>query len=260
MQSDCIMDRTDVNLAARPSHCANQMRARVRRGQDASVEPLDLATAIGALTTAYQSLTAVAGGLTANDLMRPTRCAGWAVGDVLYHQLQDARRALRVFATPAGGPPDVDDITYWTAWTPGLPGYAENARYVRVSAAAYGDGELVWDWTETAAAACLAAAACPYERVATQGHVLRTADFAATLAVEAAVHYLDLTVDLPAAPPPDPAPLSLVRRVLDGLAGQPGPAGWDDAEYALKGTGRAALTAGDRTRLGAAADRYPLFG
>jgi hypothetical protein len=236
------------------------MRAGVRRGQDASVQPLDPATAIGALTTAYESLTAVAAALTADDLMRPTRCAGWAITDVLCHQLQDARRALRVFASPAGGPPDVDDVTYWTAWSPGMPGYAGQARHVRIAAAAYGDGELVWDWTETAGAAGRAARACPHERVATQGHVLRTADFAATLAVEAAVHYLDLTVDLPSAPPPAPGPLALVRRVLDGLGGQPGPEHWDDTEYTLKGTGRVALTAGDRAELGAAADRYPLFG
>jgi hypothetical protein len=43
------------------------MRAGVRRGQDASVQPLDQATAIGALITAYGSLTAVAAGLTAAD-------------------------------------------------------------------------------------------------------------------------------------------------------------------------------------------------
>jgi hypothetical protein len=49
----------------------------VRRGQDASVQPLDQPTAIGALTTSYESLTAVAAGLTADDLLRPTRCAGW---------------------------------------------------------------------------------------------------------------------------------------------------------------------------------------
>jgi hypothetical protein len=236
------------------------VRTGVRRGQDANVQPLDPATAIGALTTAYQSLTTVAAALTADDLMRPTRCAGWAVADVLCHQLQDARRALRVFASPAGAEPDVDDVSYWAAWSPGLPGYAGHARHVRIAAAAYGDGELVWDWTETAGAAGRAARACPHERVATQGHVLRTADFAATLAVEAAVHYLDLTMDLPSAPPPAPEPLALVRRVLDGLSGQPGPGGWDDAEYALKGTGRVALTAADRTGLGPAAARYPLFG
>jgi hypothetical protein len=83
---------------------------------------------------------------------------------------------------------------------------------------------------------------------------------AATLAVEAAVHFLDLTVGLPSAPPPDPASAGLVRRVLDGLLGQPLPTGWDDVEYALKGTGRVPLTAGDRSLLGPLAARFPLFG
>lgn len=45
------------------------------------------------------------------DLARPSRCAGWTVGDVLYHQLLDARRALVTFASPANGEPDVDDVT-----------------------------------------------------------------------------------------------------------------------------------------------------
>jgi len=95
--------------------------------------------------------------------------------------------------------------------------------------------------------------------VATQGHVLRPADFTATLAVEAAVHFLDLTVALPAAPRPDPAPLALVRRVLDGLLGHPLPAGWDGVSGALKGTGRVPLTRADRARLGADAERFPLL-
>ena len=90
--------------------------------------------------------------------------------------------------------------------------------------------------------------------------MLATADFIATLAVEAAVHYLDLTAGLPAAPPPDAASLALVRRVLDGLLGTPLPGDWDDRTCALKGTGREALTAAERSALGARADRLPLFG
>jgi hypothetical protein len=95
--------------------------------------------------------------------------------------------------------------------------------------------------------------------VATQGHVLRPADFTATLAVETAVHYLDLTVNLPSAPPADPASLALVRRVLDGLLGSPLPASWDDASAAVKGTGRVPLTDEDRAVLGPLAERLPLF-
>jgi hypothetical protein len=95
--------------------------------------------------------------------------------------------------------------------------------------------------------------------VTTQGHVLTVTDFAATLAVEAAVHYLDLTVALPGAPAPEPASLALVRRVLAGLLGAPLPASWDDVTAALKGTGRDPLTEVDRQALGPSASRFPLF-
>jgi hypothetical protein len=84
--------------------------------------------------------------------------------------------------------------------------------------------------------------------------------FAATLAVEAAVHYLDLAAGLPTAPAPAPGPLALVRRVLAGLAGVPLPAGWDDVTAALTGTGRVPLSDADRAALGPAAGRFPLFG
>lgn len=227
---------------------------------------LDRGAVEDALQGVYQNITTVADGLGDADLMRPSRCAGWAVADVLYHQLLDARRALRTFASPSAGPPDVDDVEYWRAYAPDgeyAPGgteAAEHARHVRIVASAYPPGTLAWEWRETAAAACRAARACPHEAVTTQGHVLATADFIATLAVEAAVHYLDLTAGRPAAPPPDAASLALVRRVLDGLLGTPVPGGWDDRTYALKGTGRKEITADDRSALGALADRLPLFG
>ena len=85
-------------------------------------------------------------------------------------------------------------------------------------------------------------------------------DFLTTLVVEAAVHHLDLTVDLPAtAPPPAPA-LALVRATLDGLLGRPVPVGWDDETYALKGCGRLPLDDSDRALLGDLAGRFPLLG
>ncbi len=161
----------------------------------------------------------------------------------------------------------MDDITYWRAYSrsgeqdvTGSAEAAAHARHVRIVAAAYPPGALAWEWGETSGAACRAARSCPHELVTTQGHVLRTADFIATLAVEAAVHYLDLTVNLPSAPAPDPAALLLVRRVLDGLLGAPAPAGWDDGGYALKGTGRVPISGDDRAELGTLADRFPLFG
>lgn len=221
-----------------------------------------------ALDAVYRDVTTVADGLGEADLMLPSRCAGWALGDVLYHQLLDARRALRTFASPAARPPDVDEVSYWRPFGPdsgehealGGAQAAAHARHVRIVAAAYPPGALAWEWRETAAAACRAARSCPHAAVTTQGHVLSTADFIATLAVEAAIHYLDLTAGLPAAPAPDPAALSLVRRVLDGLLGAPMPGDWDDATYALKGTGRVPVAPAERLAVGELADRLPLFG
>src|SRR5215469_4039425 len=77
------------------------------------------ATAFGAFDAGYQKVTAVTAGLSEADLMRPTRCAGWAVADVLYHQLLDARRALRTFASPSDAPVDCDDVSYWRDYAPG---------------------------------------------------------------------------------------------------------------------------------------------
>ena len=225
-------------------------------------------TPADALTAAYDGVTAVAGQLSDEVAMLPSRCAGWAVSDVLYHQLLDARRALRTFASPAAGPPDTDQVSYWrhygagsgSAAGPGSAEAARHARHVRIAASAYDPDQLAWDWRETSAAACRAALACPHPAVTTQGLVLTTADFMSTLAVEAAVHYLDLTVALPAAPSPPQTPLMLVRWVLAGLAGAPLPGGWDDVTCALKLTGRVPLDAADRSALGDLADRLPLFG
>jgi uncharacterized protein (TIGR03083 family) len=231
------------------------------------VSDLDRPAVLDALEAVYQKVTTAVSGLSEVDLMRPSRCAGWAVADVLYHELLDARRALRTFATPAAGPVDRDHVSYWCDYSPGgdgdsAPGgddAAAHARYVRIAASAYRPDWLVWEWSETAAAACRAARACGHEAVATQGHVLSLADFTATLAVEAAVHHLDLTVELRSAPGPDPASLALVRRVLAGLLGVPLPAFWDDVSAALKGTGREPLTEQDRQVLGPLAARFPLF-
>jgi hypothetical protein len=120
---------------------------------------------------------------------------------------------------------------------------------------------IVAQWTETATAAAYAAKALPADaKVATQGHVLAAGDFLATLAVEATIHHLDLVAGDRALAGPSGPGLAVTRETLDGVLGQPVPADWDDVGYALKATGRAPLTADDRTRLGALADRFPLLG
>ena len=96
----------------------------------------------------------------------------------------------------------------------------------------------------------------PHQVLTTRGRALATADFTATLAVEAAIHYLDMTVALAAAPEPDPASLALVRHVLDQLAGFPLPASWDDVTCALKGTGRLTISQADQLALGPAVGKH----
>jgi hypothetical protein len=78
----------------------------------------DRTTVENALEASYRNITTVTDGLGEAELMLPSRCAGWALGDVLYHQLLDARRALRTFASPSADIPDVDDIGYWRSYSP----------------------------------------------------------------------------------------------------------------------------------------------
>ena len=84
--------------------------------------------------------------------------------------------------------------------------------------------------------------------------MLTVADLLSTLAVEAAVHHLDLVVRLDR-PGPAAGPLAEVRRVLEGLLGGPLPDRWDDATAARRGTGREPLTDDDRAELGRRARR-----
>ena len=223
---------------------------------------------VDALTAIYGNITSAVEGLKEAQLIRPSRCAGWTVGDVLYHVLLDARRALRTFVTPTPREPDVDDISYWQGFSPrsgkpfalGGAAAAAHARHVRIAASAYPPGALFWEWRETSAAACRAAQSCPHQRVYAQGHSLATSDFVATLVVEATVHLLDIAISLPQANPPDATAYAAVRRVLDGLLGASPSMDWDDLTYVLKGTGRLPLTAEEQRVLGPLGERFPVFG
>jgi hypothetical protein len=220
------------------------------------------------LAAIYGQITEIADGLTPASAMLPSRCAAWTVQDLLYHQMLDARRALIAFATPSAAEPDVDAVMYWQPFgasaggpaAPGGDGAARHARHVRIAAAAYDAPMLAAEWRETSAAALRAALGCSHEAVATKGHTLATGDFIDTLVVEGAVHYLDLTLSLPAAPPADPPSLALVREVLSGLAGAPLPAAWDDEKSALKATGRLPVTEEEIAALGPTAGMLPLLG
>jgi Mycothiol maleylpyruvate isomerase N-terminal domain len=213
------------------------------------------------LRVAYQDLTRLVTGLTDDDGWRPTGCAGWCVRDLVQHHLLDGQRALVALATPAGRAADTDAVTYWADWRPGTDAAGLHRRQVRIMSGVWSRLEgLGRMYAETLAAVLVAAGrADPAEVVATQGHAVRVDDLLTTLAVEAAVHHLDLVAGLDA-PGPGAGPLRAVRATLDGLLGVPGPAAWSDERWALLGTGRASPTAAEREELGPAAERLPLFG
>ncbi|GGW14149.1 maleylpyruvate isomerase [Streptomyces capoamus] len=222
-------------------------------------KPVDPARTLG---TVYRASSAAVAGLGDEESWLPTGCTGWAVRDLVFHCLQDAQRGLVALHTPSDQPVDRDAVTYWQDWRPDSAGAANGRRWARVNGSMFlVFAQLQELYRETlAAAAHAAAAADPARHVATQGHVLTAGDLITTLAVEATVHHLDLTVRLPLAPAPAPEGLTAVRATLDGLLGRPAPADWTDERYARVGTGRAAPTDAERAALGAAADRLPLFG
>jgi hypothetical protein len=221
--------------------------------------PWPVSPELAALRIAYSDLATIASSIDEEDSWRPTRCAGWVVRDLLLHLLDDAQRALVALGSPAAGPADRDAVSYWTDGNlVDEPQFGE-IRSVRTMASAWSLSNLVHTFVETSrAVVTLAGRAMSDALVATQGHVLRTDDLLATLTVEAAVHHLDLVVDLNR-PGPRPEPLTLVRRTLDGLLGHQVPEDWPDERWALLGTGRVPPGGGERRALGPDAARIPLL-
>jgi len=216
-----------------------------------------------ALAGALRATSAFVGGLDDAGWARATRCSEWTVRDLLYHQLLDAQRALRAFASPSDLSSDVDYITYWRTYGPDQS--AEDARshalFVRESAAAFRNPEsLRWLWNETAESALRAASMVSLDsRVTTQELVLTNRDFISTLAVEAAIHHLDFLNGAYAAPSELAGALELTALTLDGILGARRPMPWSDEEYLLRGTGREPLSRRERTQLGQLAARFPLI-
>jgi hypothetical protein len=210
---------------------------------------------------AYAALLAVLHEVDDDASWLPTGCRGWAVRDLTYHLLGDAQRALVALHTPADGAADRDAVTYWSDWAPDPDGAARGRRHTRVVASLF----LVWDqlrsqYVETVAAVRHAAAAAdPTVRVRTQGHALTVADLLSTLCVEATLHHLDLLVALPGLPGPTAAGLAEVRRVVDGLLGEPAGESLSDERYARLATGRAMADVAERALLRDVLGQLPVF-
>jgi hypothetical protein len=215
---------------------------------------------IDVLTAAYRPLLAFADTVDDATGWQATALPGWCVRDLIFHLAADCQRALVALATPTDAAPDTDEVSYWSGRQPNSDGALAGLRGTRVMASAWtsvrGPAAL---YVETAHAVLVAASRLAGDHVlVTQGHRLTVDSLVRTLAVEAAVHHLDLGDVV--RQPPHASALREVRHVLDGLLGRPLPASWSDERCTLIGTGRAAPTDEERTELGPLADRMPLFG
>lgn len=211
---------------------------------------------------AWQLLLDVVNAMDETALLSPTRCAGWNATDLVFHLLVDAQMVLATLASSTDGPADTDFVSYWARSAPGQPSF-EHAQFVRRGALAYAHPSgLVHHWRDICLGATRAMARVDSaDLVQTPaGHVMTAHDLAVTSAVELTVHYLDLTPAVGLAPQPSDDALRLVRATLDGLLGAPIAAGWNDLDYALKGSGRLPLSDDERTLLGSQAEAFPLLG
>lgn len=222
----------------------------------------DLLVATARLSAIYGTTSAFVDGLSPVAFNESTRCEGWTVKDVLFHVLLDAQRALVALATPAYQPADTTCEAFWARQTAMATSEraAGHRDFVRRAAAAYeSPSGLVGQYKDTAAAVVRALRHTePGMVVHAQADRMLVTDFVNTLIIEAAVHYLDMTLRLPLSPSPGEE-METVRRTLDGLVGEPAYPDWDDITYLLKATGREPLTAEERIALGPVSERFPVI-
>lgn len=213
---------------------------------------------------AYDEITRFLSTLDEADLARPSRCAGWLVGDVVFHLMLDAQELLVSMGTPADHEGRLDHVAYWRNYAT-IRSDADDlmtARHVRLGAAAYpGPQALVDHWTQTARAAIqLAGYATDSRVVRSYGFAMTITDMLAVSAVEATIHHLDMLGDLAGKPVPRPGPTELTVRTLDALLGNVDRPDWDDHLFILKTTGRLPLDVPEKRFLDSLGVRIPLIG
>lgn len=225
------------------------------------MKALNWTETIHAFGDQYDALDKLLTSLNDDDLLQPSACRGWSNSDLVFHLVLDAQRALVTFISPSPGPADTDYVGYWQGFSAADEDSSDHARFVRICAAAHSEPSvIVHRLCSTAAAAVRCGRkSSDIEFVTTQGHILRTSDFIATLVVEAVVHHLDLVANLGDRRAPVASALSLTERTVEGLLGRPRPHSWDPTTFILKTTGRDPLTEDDQRLLGMGQHQLPVF-
>ncbi|MEU8184975.1 maleylpyruvate isomerase N-terminal domain-containing protein [Micromonospora sp. NPDC049044] len=207
-------------------------------------------------------LTEILADLVDADLDRPTGCPPWTVEELIAHVRTGVGRLADMLAAPAPPRAEVDAAGYFgrAKFTPPvdadrIAGGRRDASQVDRAALAT---ELDRAWRATDAAVD----AAPPDRVVRTRHgdAMTVTEFLRTRVVEVGVHGLDLAAALGRPPWLTPPAAEVIADLLSG--GRPTPVGlrWDRLTVIRKTTGRAALTAAERSAIDAAGFRWLAFG
>ncbi|RJL33638.1 maleylpyruvate isomerase N-terminal domain-containing protein [Bailinhaonella thermotolerans] len=196
-----------------------------------------------------------------DDFERPSGCAGWLVRDLVFHLVIDAQDVLITLATPAGGPPTIDSVTYWRLADAPPTGEDPLDALIPRIAAAYGEPRLLKFHLDDlgAAAGRAAALADPAALVGTRDEVITVADYLSVYVLEWTLHHLDLIAHRPSAADPPAETLAASRAALERIAGTAFPSSLSDKDALLIATGRRRPAAGEKTALGPLSARLPLI-
>ena len=226
---------------------------------------------VDALTAQLAELVSLVGDLSADDWRRPTRCPGWTVAELVAHCEGMLIRLVGVNATEVGGEPEIDRVGYYR-YDPEGPREGEDPaktfseiirdRVIDEVGGRSGN-ELCASLAGAVAGAVEGLRQLPDDRVIKRsGHPRMTfGEFVASRNLEFGVHTMDIADAVRREERVDPDSARVITGILDGLLGDPLPAGlgWDSTAYILTGTGRRSLTADERSLLGALAERFPLL-
>ena len=198
---------------------------------------IDIDTGRTALVDSIDSLMEVIDGLSEYDLFTPSRCHGWSRLDVVTHLVFGGTEILMGLASRGDDRPTVDAASYWRSYAQltSDDDPVEELMAQRRRAMSYRRPDSVRaHLRDVFGAVRTGAVALDDRHVTWQGQTFTAGDFAASWAVEHAVHHLDLRLD----DPPAPTALRLARATVDALLSVPTPPTWDDTRAVLIGAGR----------------------
>jgi uncharacterized protein (TIGR03083 family) len=244
----------------------NRHRPELRENAD-SMEGSEVV----ALAAQLGRLNSLVAGLAEEDFARSTRCSGWNVAELVAHCEGMLIRLVGENAQPVAGPAEIDRVGYYR-YDPDGPREGEDPaktfseiiqERVIEEVAGRSPSQLKASLDGALAGALEGVRAIPADRVIKRsGHPKMTfGEFVASRNLEFGVHTMDIANAVGAPEDVSLRCAPIITGILDGLLGEPLPAGlgWDATTFILVGTGRRELSAEDRGVLGPLAPRFPLL-